>query len=69
MPVAQAVSSSAIICASVWLLWRSKALGSGAGRTSSFAERPRLFLGLALATSVLSFFAMDSRASIAVGHG
>ncbi len=46
--------------------WRSSGLGSGVGRTSPFCGRPRLFFGLAGMASALSFFAMDSRASMAV---
>jgi hypothetical protein len=55
VPVAQSMSSSAIIGASVWVRWRSNALGSGALRTSPLAGRVRLFFGLALSTGTLSF--------------
>lgn len=40
--------------------------GVALGRTSPFCGRPRLFLRLTRATSALSFFAIDSRASMAV---
>ena len=61
----KAVSGSETICASIWLPWRFKTPSSGTGQTSSFIGQP-LFFNLILASPVLSFFAVDSRALIAV---